>query len=176
MSSTVNIDMCLIASKGLLPTSRLHEVFIDTLKELNGCITNGVLSINDTKIGRISLKDRIVVQTYSENARIVQAQTDLLRKTFTRRSEVAVKNYSYELEQEKKRAQESDLAYAELMKKVNSIDKQIEEQQRAIQKQEMPSCEAIVLELKEAAENQGYDIVEEKTNEGTQLQFVRRIY
>ena len=176
MSSTVNIDMCLIASKGLLPTNKLHEVFLDTLKELNGCISNGILSINNTRIGKISLKDRIVVQTYSENARLVQSQTDLLRKTFTRRSEVAVKNYSYELEQEKKRAQESDLAYEELVKKVNSIDKQIKEQEKAIQKQEMPSCEAIVLELKEAAENQGYDIVEEKTESGTQLQFVRRIY
>ena len=176
MSSTVNIDMCLIASKGLLPTNKLHEVFLDTLKELNGCISNGILSINNTRIGKISLKDRIVVQTYSENARLVQSQTDLLRKTFTRRSEVAVKNYSYELEQEKKRAQESDLAYEELVKKVNSIDKQIKAQEKAIQKQEMPSCEAIVLELKEAAENQGYDIVEEKTEQGTQLQFVRRIY
>ena len=176
MSSTVNIDMCLIASKGLLPTNKLHEVFLDTLKELNGCISNGILSINNTRIGKISLKDRIVLQTYSENARLVQSQTDLLRKTFTRRSAVAVKNYSYELEQEKKRVQESDLAYEELVKKVNSIDRQIMEQEKAIQKQEMPSCEAIVLELKEAAENQGYDIVEEKTESGTQLQFVRRIY
>ena len=53
---------------------------------------------------------------------------------------------------------------------------QIEEQQHAIKKQEMSSCDAIVLELKEAAENQVYDIVEEKTNNGVQLQFIRRIY
>ena len=40
----------------------------------------------------------------------------------------------------------------------------------------MSSCEAIVLELKDAAENQGYAIVEEKTEEGVQLQFIRRAY
>ena len=62
------------------------------------------------------------------------------------------------------------------MKRINSIDNQIEDQQKAIKKQEMSSCDAIVLELKEAAENQGYDIVEEKTNNGVQLQFVRRTY
>ena len=176
MSSTVNIDMCLIASKGLLPTAKLHEVFLDTLKELNGNITNGILSFNNTRIGKISLKDRIVVQTYSENANYVQQQTKLLRDTFTRRSKIAVQNYSYELEQEKKRAKESEIALAELEKRLKAIDNKIQEQEKAIQKQEMPSCEAIVLELKEAAKNQGYDIVEEKTNEGTQLQFVRRIY
>lgn len=176
MSSTVNLDMCLIASKGLLPIEKLHKVFNDTLCELNGTITNGILRINDKNIGKISLKDRIIVQTYSEHANEVRRATEELREVFTRRAKIAIDNYSYELEQEKKRAQESDLAYAELMKRINSIDKQIEDQQKAIKKQEMPSCDAIVLELKEAAENQGYDIVEEKTNNGFQLQFVRRTY
>ena len=176
MSSTVNLDMCLIASKGLLPTEQLHKVFMDTLKELNGSISNNVLSINNKSIGKISLKDRIIIQTYSEHANMVRQATEELREVFTRRAKVAIDNYSYELEQEKKRAQESDLAYAELMKRINSIDKQIEEQQKAIKKQEMSSCDAIVLELKEAAENQGYDIVEEKTNNGVQLQFIRRTY
>lgn len=176
MSSTVNLDMCLIASKGLLPQDKLHEVFVDTLQELNGSINNNVLCINNKNIGKISLKDRIIVQTYSENANEVRKATEELRNVFTRRAQIAIRNYEFQLEQEKKRAQESDLAYAELMKRINSIDKQIEDQQKAIKKQEMSSCDAIVLELKEAAENQGYDIVEEKTNNGVQLQFVRRTY
>lgn len=176
MSSTVNLDMCLIASKGLLPETTLHKVFMDTLEELNGSIDNSVLSINNNRIGKISLKDRIIIQTYSEHAYEVRRATEELREVFTRRAKVAIDNYSYELEQAKKRVQESDLAYAELMKKINSIDKQIEDQQKAIKKQEMPSCDAIVLELKEAAENQGYDIIEEKTNNGVQLQFIRRVY
>ena len=176
MSSTVNLDMCLIASKGLLPETTLHKVFMDTLEELNGSISKNILSINNKNIGKISLKERIILQTYSEHANEVRRATEELREVFTRRAKVAIDNYSYELEQEKKRAQESDLAYAELMKRINSIDKQIEEQQHAIKKQEMSSCDAIVLELKEAAENQGYDIVEEKTNNGVQLQFIRRIY
>lgn len=176
MSSTVNLDMCLIASKGLLPETTLHKVFMDTLNELNGSVNNNILSINNRNIGKISLKDRIIIQTYSEHADMVKKATEELREAFTRRAKVAIDNYSYELEQEKKRAQESDLAYAELMKRINSIDKQIEDQQKAIQKQEMSSCDAIVLELKEAAENQGYDIVEEKTNNGVQLQFIRRAY
>ena len=176
MSSTVNLDMCLIASKGLLPETTLHKVFMDTLEELNGSINNSVLSINNNRIGKISLKDRIIIQTYSEHANEVRRATEELREVFTRRAKVAIDNYYYELEQEKKRAQESDLAYAELMKRINFIDKQIEEQQKAIKKQEMSSCDAIVLELKEAAENQGYDIVKEKTNNGVQLQFIRRTY
>ena len=176
MSSTVNLDMCLIASKGLLPESTLHKVFMDTLEELNGSINKNILSINNKNIGKVSLKERIILQTYSEHANIVRQATEELREVFTRRAKVAIENYSYELEQEKKRAHESNLAYLELMKRINSIDKQIEEQQHAIKKQEMSSCDAIVLELKEAAENQGYDIVEEKTNNGVQLQFVRRTY
>lgn len=176
MSSTVNLDMCLIASKGLLPQDKLHEVFVDTLQELNGSINNNVLCINNKNIGKISLKDRIIVQTYSEHANEVRKVTEELRNVFTRRAQIAIRNYEFQLEQEKKRAQESDLAYAELMKRINSIDKQIEEQQKAIKKQEMSLCDAIVLELKEAAENQGYDIVEEKTNNGVQLQFIRRAY
>ena len=176
MSSIVNLDMCLIASKGLLPQTTLHKVFMDTLKELNGSICNDVLSINNNRIGKVSLKDRIIVQTYSENINMVKQSTEWLREVFTRRAKVAIENYFYELEQEKKRAQESDLAYAELMKRINFIDKQIEEQQHAIKKQEMSSCDAIVLELKEAAENQGYDVVEEKNNNGVHLQFIRRIY
>jgi len=176
MSSTVNIDMCLIASKGLLPTKKLHEVFNDTLSELNGNIQNGILFINNNRIGKVSLKDRIIIQTYSERAKSVKNATEELRNTFTRRAKMAINNYSYELEQEKKRAQESDLAFAELEKRIKSIDKKIDEQQHAIKKQGMSSCDAIVLELKESAENQGYDIVEEKTNNGVQLQFVRRAY
>lgn len=176
MSSTVNIDMCLIASKGLLPETKLHEVFMDTLKELNGSINDNILSINNKNIGKISLKDRIIIQTYSEHANMVSQATEKLREVFSRRAKVAVDNYSYELEQEKKRTQESDLAYEELMKRINTIDKQIEDQQKAIKKQEMSSCEAIVEELKEAAENQGYEITEEKTSNGVQLQFIRRTY
>lgn len=176
MSSIVNLDMCLIASKGLLPIEKLHEVFKDTLCELNGRIENNVLSINNNKIGKVSLKDRIIIQTYSENVNNVKRLTQELRDTFSRRAKVAINNYSYELEEEKKRAQESDLAYAELMKRINFIDKQIEEQKHAIKKQEMSSCNAIVLELKEAAENQGYEVIEEKNNNSVQLQFIRRIY
>jgi len=144
MSSIVNLDMCLIASKGLLPETTLHKVFMDTLEELNGSINNSVLSINNNRIGKISLKDRIIIQTYSEHANEARRATEELREVFTRRAKVAIDNYSYELEQEKKRAQESDLAYAELMKRINSIDKQIEDQQKAIKKQEMSSCDAIV--------------------------------
>lgn len=176
MSSIVNLDMCLIASKGLLPVNILHDVFKDTIKELNGVITNDILTINGTRIGKISLMDRIVVQTYSENVNFVTSKTKEIREVFTRRSQIAIKNYRYELEQEKRRIQESDLAFAELQKRIEQADKKILEQEHATEKQQMSSCEAIVLELKEAAENQGYDITEEKTKEGVQLQFVRRVY
>ena len=47
MSSTVNIDMCLIASKNLLPIETMHSIFLDTLNELNGEIKNDTLFINN---------------------------------------------------------------------------------------------------------------------------------
>lgn len=176
MSSIVNLDMCLIASVGLLPTNILHNVFMDTLKELNGYINDNILVINNCDIGKISLKDRIVVQTYSEYRNVAMKQTELLRETFNRRADIAIKDYRYQLEQEQKRIKESNLALEELNKRIKENENRIIQQEKAIKKQEMSSCEAIVIELKEAAENQGYDIVEEKTDEGVQLQFIRRYY
>ena len=176
MSSIVNLDMCLIASSGLLPTEILHEVFFNTLRELNGTIQNNILSINNQRIGEITLKDRILVQTYSENVAYVNSQVRLLRETFTRRADVAIKNYAYELEQEKRRAIESNLASKELEARIKKTEELQLKQEKAIERQKLDSCEAIVMELKEPAENQGYDIIEEKTEEGIQLQFVRRIY
>lgn len=176
MSSRVNINMCLIASKGLLPTNKLHEVFMETLSELNGTINNGVLYINDFRVGLLSLKERIVIQTYSEHAEQVKTKTTKLREIFSRRAQVAIDDYKRELEIEKKKLECSDLEYTELLKRIEETDRKIKEQAQAVKKQQMSSCEAIVLELKEAAENQGYDILEEKTDEGIELQLIRRIY
>ncbi len=176
MSSIVNLDMCLIASKGLLPKEKLHQVFLETLPEINGLIKNNVLYIDNQSIGSISLKDRIVIQTYSERASFAKNKTNELRNVFTRRSQVALENYKNELVEEKKRIEESNLAYEELKKRIEESENKIAQQEKAISKQNMPSCEAMALELKEAAENQGYDIVENKTEEGIQLQFIRRIY
>lgn len=176
MSSIVNLDMCLIASKGLLPKEKLHEVFLETLPEINGTIKNNVLYIDNQTIGTISLKDRIVIQIYSERASFVKNKTNELRNVFTRRSQVEVENYKNELEEEKKIFEESNLAYEELRRRIKENENKIVQQEKAISKQNMSSCEAMALELKEAAENQGYDIVENKTEEGIQLQFIRRIY
>lgn len=176
MSSIVNLDMCLIASKGLLPKEKLHEVFLETLPEVNGIIKNNVLYINNLPIGSVSLKDRIIVKTYSECALLAKNKTNELRNIFTRRSQVAIENYKNALETEQRRLEESNLAYEELKKRIMENQNKIEQQEKAIFKQKMSSCEAMALELKESAENQGYDVVENKTEEGIQLQFVRRIY
>lgn len=174
MSSTVNIDMCLIASKGLLPTENLHKLFKDTVNELNGDILKDrTLTIEGRLVGVVSLKERIIVQTSRYNS---MPKIEQLRDVFNRRSEIAIKNYKFQLEQERKRIQESNLAEEELRKRIEQADQKIIEQEKAVQKQEMSSCDAIVIELKEAAENQGYDIVEEKTEEGVKLQFIRRVY
>ncbi len=176
MSSVVNLDMCLIASKGLLPKEKLHEVFLETLPEVNGIIKNNILYIDNQPIGSISLKDRIVVKTYSERALLAKNKTTELRNVFTRRSQVAIEDYKNELETEQRRLKESNLAYEELKKRIKENQNKIEQQEKAIVKQNMSSCEAMTLELKESAENQGYDVVENKTEEGIQLQFIRRIY
>ena len=176
MSSTVNIDMCLIASKNLLPIEIMHSIFLDTLNELKGEIKNDILFINDKKIGTIYLKDRILVRTDSELTQEVEKTTEKLRTTFSRRAQVEIDNYAYYLKKEKERIEKTGVDINEVNKDIGIIDKKIEDQQKAIKRQEMSSCEAIVEEIKEAAENQGYEVIEEKTNSGVQLQFVRRTY
>ncbi len=176
MSSTVNIDMCLIASKNLLPIETMHSIFLDTLNELNGEIKNDTLFINNKKIGTIYLKDRILIRTVSELAQEVTKATEKLRTTFSRRAQVEIDNYTYYLKKEKERIEKAENNIDVLQKDISAIDKKIEDNKKAIARQSMSSCEAIVEELKEAALNQGYDIEEEKTNNGVQLQFVRRVY
>ena len=71
---------------------------------------------------------------------------------------------------------QSNLEILELKKRLSIIESKIESQDKAIKRQQMESCQAMVEELKDAAINQGYDIIEEKNENGIQLQFVRREY
>lgn len=176
MSSRVNINMLLISSKGLLDKERILKIFNEALVECNGSIKNNLLYINNLAIGKLFINERIVVETYTEHREKVLKSTETLREIFNRRVKIAVKNTQNDLINEKNRLMKSELELEELERKLKTIDDTILVQNNALIKQEMPVCEAMVAELKETATNQGYDIIEEETESGIQLQFIRRTY
>lgn len=176
MSSSVNIDLCLISSANLLPKKEMNEIFLEAVNELGGKISNNILVLNGINIGKLSIGTRIVVQTYTENADFVKKSTEELRKIFTRRSNNANANYIARLEEERKRIEQSNLEFAEFEKQLNSINKSINSSKKAAERQKMSSCDAIKDELIESAINKGYDVVENNVNGEIQLQFIRREY
>ena len=176
MSSIVNLDLVSISAKNLLPKDIMIKVFNDSLLKCNGVIKNNVLVINGFSIGKISITDRIVLSTYSENVHNIERYTKVLRDTFTKLSELEFKNYQYYLKQQKLLIEKEAEANLELKKHLEEISKKEIEATKAYERQHLPSCEAIVEELKEAAENQGYDVSQIETKNGVQLQFVRRVY
>ena len=176
MSSIVNLDLSLIASKGLLPNDIMAKVFKECLKECHGFIDNNILYIDNACVGKITINDRIIVQTSSEALEDVKRLTEDLRSLFTKRSSVEIKNYQSFLSEKKKQLKQTSLVDEQIKKAIAELEKTEQEVNKAIERQQMTSCEAIVEELKEAAFNQGYDIEESKTENGIQLQFVRRVY
>ena len=176
MSSSVNIDLCLISSANLLPKKEMQEIFLEAVNELGGKITNNILILNGTNIGRLSIGSRIVIQTYSENANFVKQSTEKLRQIFTRRSKNANSNYIARLEEERKKIEQSNLEFAEFERQINAIEKNITSSKKAAERQKMSSCDAIKDELIESAINKGYDVVENNVNGEIQLQFIRREY
>jgi uncharacterized FlaG/YvyC family protein len=176
MSSIVNLNILLVASTGLLPHERLLKVFDRALVEVNGSIQNGILNINNQRVGKVYINNRIVVQTYSEYASQANTVVEGLRTVFNRKAEIEIQNYQDELNKKKQRLIQEQIDLIELEKKLKTLDNEIQLSNKAVKKQAMSSCEAMVVELKDAATNQGYCIVEEKTTNGMQIQFVRRDY
>ncbi len=176
MSSIVNIDLMLICSKDLLPKERMVSVLDSCLKELNCKIENNVLYIKENAVGKIIIKDRILVQTYSERRSNAIKLLTALRELYTRKSKIEFEKYKEYLEEQKRIIKEQNIISEKIEKELKEFENKINKMNVAKEVQEMSPCEAIVAELKEAAECQGYDVVEEKTDNGVQLQFVRRSY
>lgn len=174
MSSTVRMDMVLISSSNIIPSSQLKAVFEECVEELGGIIKDKELIIGKEHLGSLTINDRIILSFASdyETSKRVEMRK-LLRDTFTRRVSIVHENYLYELDKRKKELEQEKLVERELLE---SINRDIEKTNVAFERQQLDECEALKAEIVDAAIAQGYEVVEEKNGNGIQLQFIRREY
>ena len=177
MSSTVNMDMALISSSNILPAEQLKKVFEECVKELGGVISNNNLIIGNELLGRLTINSRIILsfQNDLDNAKRVQYR-GLLRETFTKRVAVVHENYLFELEQKKINLAKQAAVKQELLESLEQTEEEIEKTKIGFERQQLSECDALKAEIVDAAIAQGYEVVEEKTDSGVQLQFIRREY
>ena len=174
MSSTVNMDMLLISTSNIIPSSMLKSVFEQCVEEIGGVIRNNELFLNNERLGKLTINNRIVLSFESDfDTSKRKGVRELLRNTFTRRVGVAHENYLFDLEKKKKEFESQTLVEREL---IDSINKDIERSEKAFERQQLDECEALKAEIVDAAIAQGYEVVEEKNSNGIQLQFIRREY
>lgn len=177
MSSIVkNINLHLICASHLLPKEKMIDSFMDTIAEMNLRIVNNSLVFSNGKSAKITMGERIVIHTDSNHIGAIQKQIDLLRDLFTKRAIVAQKNYQDELIELSYRANREQHDSIELKNIVDELDKKILESEKALIIQQLPSCEALVEELKISAVNKGYEVIQTQNQDNVQLQFVRRQY
>lgn len=174
MSSTVNLDMTLMAASCIVPEQTMRRVFLSCVEEMGGKLKSNALYVGGEYLGRLTLGKRIVLQ-YDSDMRPSNKRGEL-RSLFTKRIAVTQADYLNELEENKRRLRASAAAEAALAAEIQEMERAKAKSIAAMQRQEKPECEAIRDELCEAAEAKGYDVIEEKTEQGIQLQFVRREY
>ena len=174
MSSTIRMNMTLLGASGIVPASTMKEVFLSCVKEMNGEIINSTITMDGKNLGRLSLGERIVLQYESENTN--SQKREELRGLFSRRVQVAQINYLQTLENQRARLEKNEAADRELHRQIEELDRKERKSQEAMQRQEKPACVAIKEELCVAAEEKGFDVIEEETDQGVELQFIKRIY
>ena len=177
MSSTVNMDMVLISTSNIIPNEQLKNVFEECVKELGGIIQNNYLFLGKENLGKLTINNRIVLSFSSDYETSKRTEVrNLLRDTFTRRVAIAHENYLYELKKEKERLEEQSKVESELLNSLRDIETKIEKSEIGFERQNQSECDALKGEIIDAAIAQGYEVVEEKTSQGIQLQFIRRDY
>ena len=177
MSSTVNMDMSIIASSFIVPQNMLKDVLEGCVNELGGKIRNNHLIIDGQDVGVLTINNRIVLSfsTDYENSKRTKTR-ELLRNLFTRRVQTAHENYLYNLRKEKARLEEESRVEAEMLESLKEVEQKIEKSELGFERQNLSECEALKAEIVDAAIAQGYEVVEEETSQGVQLQFIRREY
>ena len=177
MSSTVNMDMALISTSNIIPQDQLRRVFEECVKELGGVIQNNNLFLGKENLGKLTINNRIVLSFSSDYETSKRAEVrKLLRDTFTRRVAIAHENYLYELKKEKERLEQQSRVEAELFNSLKEVETKIEKSEIGFGRQNQSECDALKGEIIDAAVAQGYEVVEETTSQGVQLQFIRRDY
>lgn len=174
MSTTVKLGLGLLVSKGILPKEEMLSVFNTCIEELGYKLNNNILTLNGQSLGKLTIRDRIIINMAQEQAKLYMDQIDNIRSLFAIRSEVAQKNYITKRQEELKRISHDEKSFDKLQKEL-----ELEEltMKKAFERQQLESCEALKEELIEAAVNNGYE-VEEISNKSShiQLQLVRREY
>lgn len=177
MSSTVNMDMALISTSNIIPQDQLKRVFEECVSELDGVIQNNCLIIKNENLGRLTINNRIVLSfsTDVESSKRM-AYREIIRKAFTKKVELYHKNYLFELEQEKEKLERESIVKKELLESLKEVESKIEKSEIGFERQNQSECDALKGEIIDAAVAQGYEVVEETTSQGVQLQFIRRDY
>ena len=62
------------------------------------------------------------------------------------------------------------------MNSLKEVETKIEKSEIGFERQNQSECDALKGEIIDAAVAQGYEVVEETTSQGVQLQFIRRDY
>lgn len=177
MSSTVNMDMALISTSNIIPQDQLRRVFEECVKELGGVIQNNNLFLGKENLGKLTINNRIVLSFSSDYETSKRSEVrKLLRDTFTRRVAIVHENYLYELRKEKERLKKQSQVEAELLNSLKEVETKIEKSEIGFERQNQSECDALKGEIIDAAVAQGYEVVEETTSQGVQLQFIRRDY
>ena len=174
MSTIVNVDMFLISSKGMIPKDLMIKCFNDTLLELNGKIVKNNLYINNKNVGTIQIKDRIVVKTDNDYKDKLD-EILKLRDLYNLRSDVLFENYQIELSEQIEKLKQEELAKDKLLKMISELEETKETSIKSNTRQKMDNCYAIKEELIEEAYNQGFDVIDNSTDQ-IQLQFIKRTY
>ena len=152
-------------------------MFKACVKELSGVIQNDNLFLGNENLGKLTINNRIVLSFSSDLGNSKRAHVrNLLRETFTRRVGIAHENYLYELKKKKEELETQNLVEKELFESLNAINKEIEKSEVGFERQQLSECNALKAEIVDAAIAQGYEVVEENTESGVQLQFIRREY
>lgn len=170
------LNVSVIVCKDLVTSKQAEEVLSLCLSELNGTIKNKDLFLNNKFIGTVSISNRIVLTADNNVFLNTKNEREKLRNLITKKLDVMQNNYINDLEIEKEKLKNSQMALEELKKEISAIDKIIHQSEIAKRRQALDECHALEQELCEEAENQGFDVVKENTEEGIQLQFIRREY
>jgi len=177
MSSIVkNINLHLICASNLLPQAEMNNCFMNTLAELNLNIVKNRLVFGNGQSIKLTVGERIVLHTDSGQVGKIQSQIDDIRKLFNKRAIVAQKNYLDALNEQVFQIKRESHDALELQRLIDEIDKKKANSIIASKIQELPSCEALVEELKISAVNKGYEVIQSNVQDNIQLQFVRRQY
>lgn len=177
MSSIVrNINMHLICASNLLPKDIMVECFMDTINELNMHLSNNTIVFRNSSYTKVTIGERIVIHTDSEQITSIEKDIHKLRELFTRRALIAHRNYQNELQYQSSRMMSEQMDSLELKKAIENLEKLKSKSEEALKIQNLPSCDALVEELKIAAINKGYEVIHNQGKDEVQLQFVRRQY